>query len=181
LHSRCLEFFHIPKGRVQVLPLRWNTMYNSLEASAPHRLNSNAMISTQTLDSDPALQIRSTDNPPVPVASSGRTLLPGPFAAFVSTITGVSSLSIKVGSSVGRLWIAGAREATLTGLELTRAAVETVLTKAGRDVSQRRNGELGRAEAASILEKSVRFPPARSSILCGLTHSRCRFQRFILL
>src|SRR3984957_20268076 len=133
-------------------------MYNSSGASAPHRLNSNAMISTQTLDSDPALQIRSTDNPPDPVASSGRTLLPGPFAAFVSTITGGSSLSIKVGTSVGGLWIAGAREATLTGLELTRAAVETVLTKAGRDVSQRRNGELGRAEAASILEKSVRSP-----------------------
>jgi hypothetical protein len=52
LHFRHLEFFHIPKGRVQALPLRWNTMYNSLEASAPHRLNSNAMISTQTLDSD---------------------------------------------------------------------------------------------------------------------------------
>jgi hypothetical protein len=133
-------------------------MYDSLEATALHRLNSDAMISTQTLDGNPALQIRSTDNPPAPVASSGRTILPGPFAAFVSTITGVSSLSIKVGTSVGGLWIAGAREATLTGLELTRAAVETVLTKAGRDVSQRRNGELGRAEAASILEKSVRSP-----------------------
>jgi hypothetical protein len=133
-------------------------MYDSLEATALHRLNSDAMISTQTLDGDHALQIRSTDNPPAPVASSGRTLLPGPFAAFVSTITGVSSLSIKVGTSVGGLWIAGAREATLTGLELTRAAVEAVLTTAGRDVSQRRSGELGRAEAASILEKSVRFP-----------------------
>src|SRR5436305_6978593 len=134
-------------------------MYDSLEASAPHRLKSEAMMSMQTLDIDTAL-IRSTDNPPDPVASSGRTLLPRPFAALVSTITGVSSLSIKVGTSVGGLWIAGAREATLTGLELTRAALEAVLTTAGRDVSQRRNGELGRAEAASILEKSARSPLA---------------------
>jgi hypothetical protein len=133
-------------------------MHNSSEGRAPHRLAADAMVSMQPLESDPAaLQIRSTDNPPDPVASSGRTLLPGPFAALVSAVTGVSSLSIKVGTRVGGLWIAGAREATLTGLELTRAAVETVLTTAGRDVSQRRAGELGRAEAASILEKSVRF------------------------
>src|SRR2546423_6933253 len=117
------------------------------------------MASTQTLESDPAaLQIRSTEEPRDLVRSSGRTLLPRPFASLVSTVTGVSSLSIKVGTRVGGLWIAGAREATLTGLELTRAALEAVLTTAGRDVSQRRNGELGRAEAASILEKSVRLP-----------------------
>jgi hypothetical protein len=134
-------------------------MCKSTEARAPHRLTTDTMISTEAVESDPAaLQIRSTDNPPDPVASSGRTLLPGPFAALISTVTGVSSLSIKVGTRVGGLWIAGAREATLTGLELTRAAVEAVLTTAGRDVSQRRSGELGRAEAASILEKSVRFP-----------------------
>ena len=132
-------------------------MSDSSEASAPHRFDSNTMDWTHTFESDTAaLEIHSTDKPPDPVSSSGRTLLPGPFAALVSTVTGVSSLSIKVGSRVGGLWIAGAREATLTGLELTRAAVEAVLTTAGRDVSQRRSGELGRAEAASMLEKSVR-------------------------
>jgi len=134
-------------------------MYKSSEARDPHRLATDTMILTEAGESDPAtLQIRSTDNPPDPIASPGRTLLPRPFAALVSTVTGVSSLSIKVGTRVGGLWIAGAREATLTGLELTRAAVEAVLTTAGRDVSQRRSGELGRAEAASILEKSVRLP-----------------------
>jgi hypothetical protein len=143
-------------------------MCNSSEASAPHRLTPDTMISPQALESDSAaLQIRSTDNPPDPVPSSGRTLLPGPVAALVSTVTGVSSLSIKVGTSVGGLWIAGAREATLTGLELTRAAVEAVLTTAGRDVSQRRNGELGRAEAASILERSVCSP--RSVVTSSFT------------
>lgn len=133
-------------------------MCKSSEARAPHRLTTDTMISTEAVESDPAaLQIHSTDKLPDPVASSGSTLLPKPFAALVSTVTGASSLSIKVGTRVGGLCIAGAREATLTGLELSRAAVEAVLTTAGRDVSQRRSGELGRADAASILEKSVRL------------------------
>jgi hypothetical protein len=34
--------------------------------------------------------------------------------------------------------------------------LETVLIAAGRDVSARSNGELGRAEAESLLERSVR-------------------------
>jgi hypothetical protein len=182
LHVRRLEITQLPRNAFRLIFFDGTGyMYNSSEASAPHRLAADAMVSTQTSESDPAaLQTPSTDNPPDPVASSSRTLLPGPVAALVSTVTGVSSLSIKVGTRVGGLWIAGAREATLTGLELTRAAVEAVLTTAGRDVSQRRNGELGRAEAASILEKSVRFPMPRSRVKsCLLSQSRCRSPRFI--
>lgn len=98
--------------------------------------------------------------------STGRTLLPGPIATLVSGITGASSLSVRVGSKIGGFWIAGAREATLTGLELTRAAVEAVLTTAGRDVSQRRKNELGRAEAEGVLERSVRTPGMAAAFNC---------------
>lgn len=89
------------------------------------------------------------------VASSGRTLLPGPIASLVTTFTQTASFGLRVGTKVGGFAIAGARETTLTSLELTRAAVEAVLTRAGRDVSERRSDELGRAEAESILERSV--------------------------
>ena len=131
-------------------------MCDSSGASSPHRLIPHTMLSTQTLESDTgALQIRSTDNPTDSLPSSGRTVLPSPFATLFSTFTGVSSLSIKVSTRVTGLCLAGFRELTLTGLEFTRAGVEAVLTTAGRDVSQRSSGELGRAEAASILEKSV--------------------------
>jgi len=113
-------------------------------------------IEAESSDST-ALQIISDDASPPALASPGRTLLPGPLASLVSTFAGVTSLSLRVGSKVGGFAIAGTREMTLTSLELTRAALEAVLTMAGRDVSQRRHGELGRAEAESILERSVCF------------------------
>lgn len=89
------------------------------------------------------------------VVSPGRTLLPGPIASLVTTFTQTASFGLRFGTKVGGFAIAGARETTLTSLELTRAAVEAVLTRAGRDVSERRSDELGRAEAESILERSV--------------------------
>lgn len=117
------------------------------------------MISSQALARDPAaLQIHTSEDPPASIASPGKTLLPGTVASIVSTITGATSLGVRIGSKVGGFWIAGARETTLTSLELTRAALEAVLTAAGRDVSRRTNGELGRVEAENILERSVRFP-----------------------
>jgi hypothetical protein len=89
------------------------------------------------------------------VVSPGRTLLPGPIASLVSTFTQTASFGLRVSTKLGGFAIAGARETTLTSLELTRAAVEAILTRAGRDVSERRSDELGRAEAESILERSV--------------------------
>jgi hypothetical protein len=47
---------------------------------------------------------------------------------------------------------------TLTGLELSRAVVEAILTRAGRDVAGHSQGEYGRLEAESILERSVSWP-----------------------
>lgn len=89
------------------------------------------------------------------VVSSGRTLLPGTIASLVTTFTQTASFGLRVGTKLGGFAIAGARETTLTSLELTRAAVEAILTRAGKDVSERRTDELGRAEAESTLERSV--------------------------
>ncbi|KAL3422768.1 Sn1-specific diacylglycerol lipase alpha [Phlyctema vagabunda] len=85
----------------------------------------------------------------------GTTLLPAPIASVVSLVTRSSSLYIRVGTFVGGLFIDGARVTTLTGLELSRAVIEGILSRAGRDVTARSTGELGRAEAESLLEKSI--------------------------
>lgn len=89
------------------------------------------------------------------VGKQGPTLLPRPLASIVTTVCGASSLTLKIGSKIGGFWIAGARETTLTGLELTRAGFEAVLVAAGRDVSSRTHGEMGQREAEGILERSI--------------------------
>jgi uncharacterized membrane protein len=76
----------------------------------------------------------------------------------VSFFAQSTSLSLRVGTYFGGAAIGGARVTTLTGLELSRALVEAVLTRAGRDVAARSNGEFGRLEAESILERSVSSP-----------------------
>ncbi|KAL2871500.1 lipase family protein [Aspergillus lucknowensis] len=91
---------------------------------------------------------------PVP-ASSGTSLLPRPVASFVSLITQSTSLSLRLGTFFGGVALDGARVTTLTGLELTRAMIEGVLTRAGRDVVVQSNGNRGKAEAESILERSL--------------------------
>lgn len=102
-----------------------------------------------------SLQSYQHDPPQRPVVSSGRTLLPGAIASLVTTFTQTASFGLRIGTKLGGFAIAGARETTLTSLELTRAAVEAILTRAGKDVSERRANELGRAEAENILERSV--------------------------
>ncbi|KAL9624695.1 MAG: hypothetical protein Q9160_001049 [Pyrenula sp. 1 TL-2023] len=95
--------------------------------------------------------------------SPARTLLPGPVANLITYGTSGASLFIKGGTKIATWAIAGSRETTLTSIELARAAVEIILTRAGKDVSDRRASELGRAEAANILEKSVRTSIATTS------------------
>ena len=87
-------------------------------------------------------------------ATSGMTLLPRPVASVVSFLTQSTSLSLRVGSFFGGVALDGARVTTLTGLELSRAIIEGVLTRAGRDVAIR-SSEHGKAEAESLLERSV--------------------------
>ncbi|KAL2846218.1 hypothetical protein BJX68DRAFT_125726 [Aspergillus pseudodeflectus] len=88
-------------------------------------------------------------------AASGTSLLPRPVASFVSLITQSTSLSLRLGTYFGGVALDGARVTTLTGLELSRAVIEGVLTRAGRDVAFRSNGNHGKAEAESILERSL--------------------------
>lgn len=87
--------------------------------------------------------------------TQGRTLLPGPAAALVSGVTGITSFYVRAGTKVGGWGLYAGREATLKTLSVGRSVLETVLIAAGRDVSARSNGELGRAEAENILERSV--------------------------
>jgi hypothetical protein len=89
------------------------------------------------------------------VPSSGNTLLPRPVASLVSLFAQSTSLSLRLGTLFGGAAIDGARVTTLTGLELSRAVIEGILTRAGRDVAVRSNGALGRVEAESLLERSV--------------------------
>ncbi|KIW17082.1 hypothetical protein PV08_04273 [Exophiala spinifera] len=85
----------------------------------------------------------------------GRTLLPAPAAAVVSGITGLTSFYVRAGTKIGGWGLYAGREATLKTLSVSRSALETVLIAAGRDVSSRSNGELGRAEAENLLERSI--------------------------
>lgn len=85
----------------------------------------------------------------------GRTLLPGPAAALVSGVTGITSFYVRAGTKIGGWGLYAGREATLKTLSVGRSVLESVLIAAGRDVSARSNGELGRAEAENILERSV--------------------------
>ncbi|KAJ5699013.1 hypothetical protein N7462_001018 [Penicillium macrosclerotiorum] len=88
-------------------------------------------------------------------ATSGTTLLPRPVASLVSFIAQSTSLSLRVGTFFGGVALNGARTTTLTGLELGRAVVEGILTRAGRDVAIRSSDEHGRIEAESLLERSL--------------------------
>lgn len=90
-----------------------------------------------------------------PPASSGTTLLPRPVASLVSLLTQSTSLSLRVGTFFGGVALDGARATTLTSLELGRAVIEGILTRAGRDVAIRSGDEHGRMEAESLLERSV--------------------------
>ncbi|KAH7308819.1 hypothetical protein BKA65DRAFT_485566 [Rhexocercosporidium sp. MPI-PUGE-AT-0058] len=91
---------------------------------------------------------------PAPAVESS-TLLPASIANVVSLVTRSSSLYLRLGTFIGGLALDGARVTTLTGLELSRAVIEGILHQAGRDVSLRSTGELGKAEADGILERSI--------------------------
>ncbi|KAF5873332.1 putative lipase protein [Botrytis fragariae] len=83
------------------------------------------------------------------------TLLPSPIATAVSLVTRSSSLYIRLGTFIGGLAIDGARVTTLTGLEVSRAIIEGILHRAGKDVANRSTGELGKLEAEGLLERSI--------------------------
>ncbi|RDL41050.1 Uncharacterized protein BP5553_01029 [Venustampulla echinocandica] len=86
---------------------------------------------------------------------TGSTVLPERIASVVSLLTRSSSLYLRLGSFIGGLALDGARVTTLTSLELSRAIIEGILIRSGRDVSSRIAGELGITEAEGILEASI--------------------------
>lgn len=119
-------------------------------------------------DPDTTQDLDIADHPDhIPPTDPGATLLPRPIASLVTLFAQSTSLSLRVGSYVGGAAIDSARVTTLTGLELSRAVVEGILTRAGRDVSDRSVGEYGQAEAESLLERSVSITH----------HSKCLTQR----
>ncbi|KAG9230198.1 hypothetical protein BJ875DRAFT_163499 [Amylocarpus encephaloides] len=87
--------------------------------------------------------------------AAGSTLLPASIANVVSLVTRSSSVYLRLGTLIGGLALDGARVTTLTSLELSRALVEAILIRSGREVSERSTGEVGRAEAEGILDRSV--------------------------
>ncbi|KAI0376947.1 hypothetical protein F5Y04DRAFT_194109 [Hypomontagnella monticulosa] len=87
--------------------------------------------------------------------SSGRTLLPSPIASAVSFATRSTSFALRVGTFIGGYGLGAAKFTTLSSLELGRGILEGILSRAGRDVVSRAQSELGRADAESILEKSL--------------------------
>lgn len=95
------------------------------------------------------------------LSTCSTTLLPRPVASLVSLFAQSTSLSLRIGAFFGGAAIAGARGATLTGLELSRAVVEGVLVRASRDVAARSAKHTGKVEAESLLERSVsnQYPP----------------------
>jgi hypothetical protein len=99
-------------------------------------------------DSDNRLLLKSSPR--------GETLLPGPVASTISLAAKSSSLWVRVGLFVGGLALDSARATTLAGVELGRNVAEAVLSRAGRDIVDGSRTELGRAEAESILERTVR-------------------------
>ncbi|PGG95884.1 hypothetical protein AJ80_09902 [Polytolypa hystricis UAMH7299] len=104
-------------------------------------------------ETDDALALQNAANQLAQTSSS--TLLPRPVASLVSFFTQSTSLSLRVGTFLGGFALNSARATTLTGLELSRAVVEGILVRAGRDVSLRSTGEYARNEAESILERSL--------------------------
>lgn len=113
-----------------------------------------AKADPETTPKEETRQISLAEASHVP-ATSGTTLLPRPAAFLVSLLTQSTSLSLRVGTLLGGVALDGARATTLTGLELGRAVVEGILTRAGKDIAIRSGDEHGRSEAESLLERSV--------------------------
>ncbi|GAD98851.1 lipase, putative [Paecilomyces variotii No. 5] len=114
-----------------------------------------ALVHQDEIESNAEHDLDNPNNTTYGRHTSGNTLLPRPVASLVSLFTQSTSLSLRLGTLFGGAAIDGARVTTLTGLELSRAVIEGILTRAGRDIAIRSHGELGRQEAESLLERSL--------------------------
>lgn len=89
--------------------------------------------------------------PPAP----GRTLLPSPVASAISLWTRSTSLALRVGTVLGGYGFGAAKATTLSSLELGRGILEVILHRAGNEAFLRSGSELQRADAETIMEKSL--------------------------
>ncbi|KAI5304752.1 hypothetical protein KEM56_005994 [Ascosphaera pollenicola] len=89
-----------------------------------------------------------------PVRTRNGTLLPRPAASLISLFAQSTSLSLRAGTSLCTFALDSARTTTLTGLEFSRAVIESILIRAGKDVALR-GSDFGRSEAETIVEKSL--------------------------
>lgn len=87
--------------------------------------------------------------------SPGRTLLPSPVASAISLWTRSTSLALRVGTVLGGYGFGAAKATTLSSLELGRGILEVILHRAGNEAFLRSNSELQRADAETIMERSL--------------------------
>lgn len=85
----------------------------------------------------------------------GKTLLPSPVANAISLWTRSTSLALRVSTVIGGYGFGAAKATTLSSLELGRGVLEAILHRAGSEAFLRSNSELGRADAETIMEKSL--------------------------
>ncbi|GAW23196.1 hypothetical protein ANO14919_127470 [Xylariales sp. No.14919] len=83
------------------------------------------------------------------------TLLPGPVANAVSFAARSTSFLLRFSTTIGGYGLGAAKVTTLSSLELGRGILDGILNRAGRDVFVGSPSELARADAESILEKSL--------------------------
>lgn len=91
----------------------------------------------------------------IPSPPPGRTLLPAPVATAISLLTRSASLALRVGTVIGGYGFGAAKATTLSSLELGRGIIEGILHRAGSESFSRSNSDLGRADAETIMERSL--------------------------
>lgn len=91
----------------------------------------------------------------IPSPPPGRTLLPAPVASAISLWTRSTSLALRVGTVIGGYGFGAAKATTLSSLEIGRGIIEGILHRAGSESFSRSNSDLGRADAETIMERSL--------------------------
>lgn len=92
---------------------------------------------------------------PLVPSPPGRTLLPTPVATAISLWTRSASLALRVGTVIGGYGFGAAKATTLSSLEIGRGIIEGILHRAGSESLSRSNSDLGRADAETIMERSL--------------------------
>jgi lipase (class 3) len=109
----------------------------------------------EDLDSGGEDQSRALDLAHVSNVQAGPTVLPSHIASAVSLATRSSCLAIRVGTFIGSYGFDAARVTTLSSLELGRSILEGILARAGKEMLSRSQSDLSRADAETVIERSL--------------------------